>query len=445
MLQKNLADWLAELETRHSQLTGKSIDLGLDRVRAVADAMGLLSLKTKPNCQIVTVAGTNGKGSFVSAAAHLLSQRGFAVASYTSPHMHSFNERIQINQSPLSDQSLAAAFEAVEEVRSSLAISLSYFEFTTLAALYCFKQTELDVILLEVGLGGRLDAVNIIDADIAVITSIGLDHQDFLGDNLETIALEKCGILRDQASRVVLDDQPLAALQQAVDHPLAKSIDRDFVISQSLKDEQICWQLSDRELAIDYPAVMDNGLSISSQAGAIVVVNQLLQKAHQAMLSPSEVESLADLTLAGRFQQLTIDGVSYVFDVAHNLDAVALLQRRLQQRKLAAGAKRIALFAMLSDKPLSASIACLKDTFFAWFLAELDDPRAFKASDVAAELHQHGVHMISVSKNVSQAVARLRQMTQAGDEIVVFGSFVTVAAALNKLQKYADHSKISKI
>ncbi|MCK5881985.1 MAG: bifunctional tetrahydrofolate synthase/dihydrofolate synthase, partial [Sinobacterium sp.] len=235
MLNNTLPEWLSYLEQQHSQLTGKTIDLGLDRVSTVAQSMHLLasndhpaSLKKSPHCQIITVAGTNGKGSFIASCEALLLAQGLTVGAYTSPHILQFNERIRLNGENISDAILLNAFQAIYEHCEACNISLSYFEFTTLAGLVCFQQENLDIILLEIGLGGRLDAVNIIEPDWAVITSIGLDHQNFLGDTLDNIAYEKCGILRKNTPLLLLDDQQLPHLLAAKKNRSCIVFNEDF-------------------------------------------------------------------------------------------------------------------------------------------------------------------------------------------------------------------------
>ena len=465
MLHETLADWLSYLERQHSQLTGKTIDLGLDRVKRIAQSMQLLSrdtaassLKNNPSCQIVTVAGTNGKGSFIAACEALLLSQGLRVGAYTSPHILAFNERICIQGENVSDAALLDAFQVIHEHCLQCDISLSYFEFTTLAGLYCFQQTPLDVILLEIGLGGRLDAVNIIEPDWAVITSIGLDHQDYLGDSLESIAYEKCGILREKTPFLLLDSQPLNYLLQAKNNTPTIAIEDDFTLTVEPASCGVrTWRMShfsDQLQALfgvdELPMITDNGLSIPSQAGALVLAQQLLRH-HPTLSLPNDysVEILEGLSLAGRFQQFDLNGVRIIFDVAHNEQALQSLKQRLTDNPLSLSSsecdapKRIALFTMLNDKPLEYCIELMKDEFFAWFLAEVDDKRALKPPYIAKKLHEQGVNMISVSKNFSQAFARLRQMCQPGDEIIIFGSFVCVTALIEKVSKLATPVNVS--
>ncbi len=468
---KSLPDWLEDIEQRHYQLTGKSIDLGLERLQLIAQDLGLFSdkpIRHKAHAKVITVAGTNGKGSFVASADALLRQQGLKTACYTSPHILKFNERIVINGQPVDDETLIRAFEIVEQAQTHRNIQLSFFEFTTLSAFIIFSQHDLDVLLLEVGLGGRLDAVNIIEPDLAVITSIALDHQDFLGDELDGIAREKCGILRASTPLVLLTNQDLPSLNQACCDRAAIVLGRDILLTQDWQNEswqfEIAPSLNAREdvehllqslAPYEHDVFSDKGLAVNSQLGALLAIHWLTDvfvdddpayatfkqafhsQLYQGELKPAH-EAFDSLSLPGRFQQFDVDGVNVAFDVAHNEQALQALLTRLQAQPLKEGAKRVALFSMLDGKPLEQTVSLLKDEFFAWFLAESSDARALKPSFIAEKLHAQGIHMISVSKNFTQAYARLRQMCQPGDQIIVFGSFVAVSALLPKVSRLAS-------
>jgi dihydrofolate synthase / folylpolyglutamate synthase len=418
MNDKSLADWLAHLETQHPI----TIDLGLDRITQVAQGLQL----ERQTAKVITVAGTNGKGSFIASLDALLRAHGKQVACYTSPHLIQFNERIVVNGEQASDEQLVQAFQQVEAARQN--ISLSYFEFTTLAALLIFAQADLDFILLEVGLGGRLDAVNILAPDLAVITSIGLDHQEYLGDTRELIAKEKAGILREATPLISAEADLLELLpslnngQRAID-----LIQRDFTV----QNQAATWQLSYGDKQFHH--LPDNGLSINSQAAAIVACYQLLAE----QTSQSLIEQvLQSLHLPGRFQKVVReDGVQIVLDVAHNPQAAQLLHQRLQAMPLPAGGKRIAVFHALQDKDRETIMRILKDDMGAWFLGELDHPRASKIEDLVAILQAQGCHMISTSKNMRQALSRALSMCKAGDQIIAFGSFFVVAELLPRVTR----------
>ena len=327
-----LADWLAWLELQHP----KEIDLGLERIRCVAERLNLdFSAST-----VVSVAGTNGKGSFVAAAQALLRANGLNVGAYTSPHFLRFNERIEINGCFVEDSTLIEAFESVYQALGS--VSLSYFEFTTLAALSIFQQRAVDYIILEVGLGGRLDAVNIVDADIAVITSIGLDHQDYLGDNLNSIAIEKAGIFRAEKPVICAEINPPQSLVDLLQRQPHVQIGEAFSITERAAD----WTLHSQINNCEMPSIAFNGLSQPSQAAAIMLVNGLLDLA----MSAADVSScLNQLSLPGRFQTFEDDGVTIVLDVAHNIQSVSLLKRRLEAMKKPENAKCVAVFNMMAD------------------------------------------------------------------------------------------------
>lgn len=419
MSDQSLNDWLLWLELQHPV----TIDLGLDRVASVAKRLGLESFSAK----VVTVAGTNGKGSFVAALASMLHQHGLRTGCYTSPHLLVFNERVMINQDMVDDHTLVCAFEQIKAAAQATSTSLTYFEFTTLAALQIFAQADLDVIILEVGLGGRLDAVNIIAPDLAVITSIGLDHQDYLGDTLEAIAFEKAGILRETTPLISAEKDLLHYVPNVAQGRDFYQIIRDFFVDQ----KEGSWLFQAGDVVIDN--LPDNGLSITSEAAAIVAAQQLLGEKIQLQ---SVQQALTEVQLAGRFQQfVTEEGVNIVLDVAHNPQAAGLLQSRLATRKKMAGKKRLAVFHALQDKDIDSIIGLLKDEFDAWFIGGLDHPRASDVDVLADKLHNAGCERVSSSKNLRQALSRALSLCQAGDEIIAFGSFFVVAELLPRVRR----------
>ena len=414
-----LPDWLGWLEQQHP----KSIDLGLDRILEVAHRLGISGF----NATVMTVAGTNGKGSFVAAMDALLRSHGKRVATYTSPHLLVFNERIKLDGAMVSDEQLLLALDQVD--KACQGVSLTYFEFTTLAALVLFGQQAFDVIVLEVGLGGRLDAVNIIKPDIAVITSIGLDHQEYLGNNLEMIAAEKCGILRNDTVLFCAESNPPKPLSQAIASHHSWLIGRDFSVTETAGEWSVTAPVWFHEPLV-FPV---NGLSVPSQAAAIGCLFHLLgEKVDQKHIH----SALDGLSLAGRFQRFEVDGVSIILDVAHNVQAVSLLKTRLQKLPLHEDGKRLAVFNMLSDKDFRSVIANMKDVVDGWFLGELDHPRALKVQVVADVLSESGEHKISCSRNIRQAFARAMSVCRPGDQLVVFGSFYVVSELLPRLSQY---------
>lgn len=417
MSEKSLTDWLLWLEQQHPV----SIDLGLDRVASVAERLGLNSLSSK----IITVAGTNGKGSFVVSLAAVLQAHGYSTACYTSPHLLRFNERVVINQQPVSDAELLTAFEQVEAARAT--VSLTYFEFTTLAALLIFRAQAPDIVILEVGLGGRLDAVNILAPDIAVITSIDLDHQDYLGDTRQLIAAEKAGILRESTPLVCAEQDLLQLLPDLDNGRSVALIQREF----SVDYQPDGWSFAGADLTLEQ--MPDTGLSVSSQAAAVVVARQLLGESLSPVLTK---QALQQASLPGRFQRIVNEeGICTVLDVAHNPQAAGLLHRRLQTMPLPVGGRRMAVFHALQDKDVGAIIGPLKDDMDAWFIGGLDHPRATPVTKLADQLHDAGCQRVSTSKNIRQAFARALSLCRAGDQIIAFGSFFVVAELLPRVSR----------
>ncbi len=422
----SLADWLGWLEQSHP----KEIDLGLDRIRQVAERLDLLS----PRAKVITVAGTNGKGSCVAAAAGLLQTAGFSAGVYTSPHLLHYAERIQINGQPVADELICAAFEIISTVTTE--ISLTYFEYGTLAALVIFKQQDVDYIVLEVGLGGRLDAVNIIDADVAVITSIAIDHQDWLGDNREEIGREKAGILREQQLFVCADPNPpqtILALAKQL-NTAAHFIARDF----SFSTQEKTWSWHGKTATGDdvhLPSMRVPHLPLPSMAAALQVV-QLLN----IELMTEQIEHcLLNLVLAGRFQKLVYHGREFILDVAHNPAATEYFAKRLRAEP--AAGKTFAIVAMMSDKDRSASLANLAGLVNEWYLLDLADvPRAATPIAVAENLAVLNLQM-KAAGDIQSLMREILTHAQPQDRILVFGSFFTVAAALAYIQADSQVSR----
>lgn len=411
-----LAQWLIRLE----QLHPNNIELGLERVSAVLAAMSIAA----PAKTVVTVAGTNGKGSTIAALEWLLQKQGLQVGAYTSPHLCRFNERIRLNGQDCDSQRLCDALDAVEQARAGIA--LTFFEFTTLAALQLFASQSLDVVLLEVGLGGRLDAVNCIDPDLAIITSIALDHQDWLGDTRDSIAREKAGILRAGIPAVVSDRDPPPTLSSTIDKlgVNARFIGKTFDIDR--RPDGLLYTSNDQSFAL-----ATNRLPLDSIAAALSAFEQLGYALDADVLKESH-----SMQLNGRNQLFEVDGVQVLLDVAHNPAAARLLKGRLPTVK-----RRVAVFAALGDKDWQAMLAELSEDFDAWFLAELpQQTRAIAAATLADYLGSKGQGMISVSKNPRQALARAMQVTSKDDAIVVFGSFHTVGAVLETVQKRSENA-----
>jgi dihydrofolate synthase/folylpolyglutamate synthase len=437
-----LQDWLTWQEGLHPA----EINLGLERVSVLAERLNL----GRPAPLVVTVAGTNGKGSTIAALGAILAESGVSFASYTSPHILKYNERCCINSYPVSDEDFCRAFDAIDQARGS--IELTYFEFGTLAALWLIAEAGVSVALLEVGLGGRLDAVNVVDADIAVISSVSVDHEAWLGNDREVIGLEKAGILRQGQTVVLADTQPpKSVLSQAA------SLDtrcfargRDFDVQTLAGDQSMsCAGMSDAQpllawhgrtlsgVAVTFSQLPQVHIPLDSALAAIqvaVLMREMPQLSSVSALVTDQaiLTGIASARLQGRFQRLTHKDIEYIFDVAHNPASCALLADRLVREP--ADGKTLAIFAGMKDKDLPGMIEPLVNSFEAWFLADLPgNDRAQPARDVAEMLFQSGVHMISVSKNLRQAQARAMSMVSPGDRIVVFGSFYTVAPLLERV------------
>lgn len=408
MTDMGLAEWLAHLETLHP----KSIDLGLERITSVAERLGV---RATP-CRTITVAGTNGKGSCVATLDDLLRRQGYRVGVYTSPHLIAFNERIVIDGAQASDADILDAFQAIEKARGD--ISLSYFEFATLAALWLFRRAEVDIQVLEVGLGGRLDAVNLVDADACVITSIGLDHTEWLGDTRECIAVEKAGVARLGCPAVVADNDPPLSLL----HTLESVGARASVLGVDWTLDGHCLTLPDGSTLTFSPSP---ALQASNLAAAAVVLFSLGLIHDRAAV----VAGLNAVTVPGRQQRLGWQDRDVWCDVAHNRESVAVLAQALA-REGATNACH-AVFAGMADKPLGDMIAGMSTVVNHWHLAPLEGiPRAASPQQVAAFTPTDATTCYEALDDVLPA---LLAVTKAGDRIVVFGSFVTVGAMLLQL------------
>ncbi len=427
-----LADWLAWLEQCHP----REIDLGLERVSKVAERMGLLSTKAK----VITVGGTNGKGSCVTAIAALLRGAGYSVGVYTSPHLLNYNERILIDGAQASDSEICTSFERIYAACQPLSaqqdpLSLTYFEYGTLAALDIFRARQVDALVLEVGLGGKLDAVNILDADVSVITSVDIDHKDWLGDNREDIGFEKAGIYRPGRAAICADDDPprrLLEYAQCISaRLLLKGRDFDF---DGVTDETWSWWGA----AGEFVAQPRPQLPLPSMAAALEAVSQL-----GLTLSPSSFALLARLRVPGRFQRVDYLGRQLFLDVAHNPAATQFLASGVAAARAARPTARVlAIVAMMSDKDRRASLANLKSLVDGWFVASLDGvPRAATPAQLAACLEEMGCKA-ALCGDLEQSLASCLEQSAAGDIILIFGSFFTVAAGLAALNLPAAPSVV---
>lgn len=425
ILPQSLDEWLDLLETRHP----KEIELGLDRVGRVAEQLGLLpSNSSKLDSQstthqiakqIITVAGTNGKGSCVAVIDSILRSVGYQVGTYTSPHFIRYNERICINGTNIDDEAICAAFERIEVAREG--ISLSYFEFGTLAAFLIMADHELDVAVLEVGLGGRLDAVNILDADIAIVTSIALDHEDWLGSDLNIIAAEKASIGRQGKPLLCGDIEPVSGLLEK-----AESIDVELMINgHDFFLPDFYGEVKEDE---DTRGFVGHLLPENSVACAVEAVNLLVPELPQPVIK----KGLEFVHLKGRYQQLYIDGAHIVLDVAHNPQAAELLAKRLSTLP----AKKSAVFGVMSDKDIEGIWRPLLPLIHSWYFCDIPgQERAAKARNLAALMYNKTPSLAcDVEISPSVALKKAIAASVAGDTVVVFGSFFTVGPVLSWLE-----------
>ena len=416
-LMKTLDDWLAYCEHLHP----KTIELGLERARAVAQRMALHF-----DVPVFTVAGTNGKGSTCAMLEAILTDAGFRTGVFTSPHLVRFEERCRIRGVSVDASELIAAFARVESARGD--ISLSYFEFTTLAILDTLARAELDAVVLEVGLGGRLDAVNIIDTDCAIITSIDIDHAEFLGDTREKIGYEKAGIMRAGKPAIVSDPVPP---QSVIDHAAAIGADlwvmgRDF--NYEGDKQQWSWAGRGRRYAgLAYPALRGAHplLNASGELAALTALRARLAVTAQAVRT-----GLALVELPGRFQ--VVPGQpALVLDVAHNPHSVAALALNLDAMGFFPTTH--AVFGAMADKDLAPMLARMDAIVDRWYFTDLPTPRAASGAQLQADWQAAAHRKEAVSAVYANPMAALQAATDAAtpaDRIVVFGSFFTVGGVL---------------
>ena len=416
----DLTQWLEYIERQHP----KSIDMGLDRVRAVAGALGL----TRPAPRVVTVGGTNGKGSTVAFIEAIARTAGWRVGAYTSPHLRAYNERVRIEGVDLDDASLVAAFEAIEAARGDIA--LTYFEYGTLAALWCFERARLDLAILEVGLGGRLDATNIVDPDVAVITTVDLDHQDYLGDDREAIGFEKAGIARAWKPLVLGDDDPPSSVLRHA-YAIGASAVRigcDFFFEPT--DDGWRWREVGCEYALPLPRLAAP-VQLRNAAVAIAALRALDAPLDEAGVA----RGIAAAQVGGRLQAFDRGGVAVVVDVAHNPQAARELARWLAAAPVD-GATH-AVFAALADKDVAGVVEALGPAVDRWHLAGLPGAgeRAQTAEALAARLAGTTAGGAATHESVADALVAARGRARPGDRILVLGSFHTAAAALDWLDR----------
>jgi len=420
-----LSDWLAWQEKLHPS----TIDLGLDRVRAVLQRLHWQA----PTHPVITIAGTKGKGSCATLLESIYRAAGYRTGLLTSPHLHRYNERIRIAGQEIDDQSLCVAFERINQARGEL--SLTYFEFNALAALLCFATAGLDVLILEVGMGGRLDAVNIVDADVAIVTSIGLDHTEWLGNDLESIGREKAGIMR--AGRPALfgaKEMPQSIAQVA--HDVGASLlraERDFTFNRN--DQLWNWQMGERQFkALPMPGIAGE-VQLWNASVALAAIELL---ATRLPVSRSAIEQgLRGAQLSGRFQVLPQTArrhAEWILDVAHNPLSAVTLAQHLREHSRRYGARRtIAIFGVLADKDLQGMLAALREQVDEWIAVSLPGPRALPAETIAQRLRATGLTVLGSCADVASACELAESYVKSNERVLVFGSFLSVGPALEWL------------
>ena len=417
-LPATLDQWLAHIEQQHPQ----SIAMGLERVREVATRMGL----ERPARQCIVVGGTNGKGSTVAFIEAIARAAGWKVGAYTSPHLLAYNERVRIDGADADDASLVAGFNAVEQARGDT--PLTYFEYGTLCALWLFRQAQLDLAVLEVGLGGRLDAVNIVDADVAVITTVDIDHADWLGSEREAIGAEKAGIIRGWKPVILGEiDPPSSVLRRA--YALGANAIRfgsDF-FAEAIDAGHWRWRDVACQLELPQPALWAP-VQRANAATAIAALRAL----EGELPREASAQGVAAAQVAGRLQRFERDGVEVLVDVGHNPQAATALAAALQAQP--ACGRTLAVYAALADKDVVGVVNALQSRVDRWFLAGLQGPRGQDGGQLRQRLADTVAATAGTAASVEQALAAALEQARRGDRVLVFGSFHTVAEALPLLR-----------
>jgi dihydrofolate synthase / folylpolyglutamate synthase len=435
---RTLADWLKLQESVHP----RSIDMGLERVTRVAQALNL----TEPVSAVITVGGTNGKGSVAAHLEALIGAHGARVGLFTSPHLLRYNERIRVDGAEVADATLIEAFERIEAARG--ATTLTFFEYNTLAALLIFAARALDVAVLEVGLGGRLDATNLLAADVAVLASVGFDHRDYLGDTLELIGAEKAGIFRPDRAAVLGTSAMPASVYAAIAVARARAViaERDFrwqaradgwdyegltVALRSLPPSALAGDIQFRNAATALAALESLGQGVPATA-QVARARRALAPLNAAAVA----QALRRVQLPGRFQVVAGE-VEWILDIAHNEPAARVLAAQLAARPLpgGAGARTFAVIGVLKDKDAAGIAAALAEVIDRWIVCALPGERGGSAAQLAARLARVPQSM-ELAASVVAGCARARAQARPGDRVVVCGSLNTVGPALEWLRIY---------
>jgi dihydrofolate synthase/folylpolyglutamate synthase len=414
----NLSEWIKYVESVHTA----EIELGLDRVGTVAERLNLLQL----DCPVIIIGGTNGKGSCVAGLEAIYMAAGYKVAAFTSPYLIRLNEEVRINREEATDQDLCAAFEKIEAVRGDVALTV--FEYKTLAALSIFKQSQPDVILLEVGLGGRLDAVNILNADVAIVSSVAIDHADRLGATRELISREKAGIFRAGKPAVCGDyfpPRPLLQYAHSENVPLFCQ-GEDFSFHHEEEESDWGWQSKKtRYMNLPLPKLLLQNMS------TVLMAIELLQEKLPVARAAIDT-AFATVTLPGRMEVLP-GNVTRIFDVSHNPAAAELLAEKL--KSLPCAGKTHVVFSMLADKDIVGTVRMIKESVDEWYIAALPVKRGTPVDILEEALAKADVKNIKSYRDVSHAYHAAMDEAKIGDRIVVFGSFYTVAAVMANVKE----------
>jgi dihydrofolate synthase/folylpolyglutamate synthase len=414
---RSLADWLEQQQKSHPS----AIDFDLTRVRGVAQRLELLP----PAHPVVTVAGTNGKGSTVAFLDALFRSFGRKTGRFTSPHLVRYNERICVDGNEAPDRELIESFERIEAARG--ATTLTFFEYNTLAALDIFRRRSVDVAVLEVGLGGRLDATNIVDADVGVICSIGLDHVDWLGDSVEQIGREKAGIFRAGRPAVIGNAHMPASVWRAIEELGARPVAPGREYHARVHGEH--WDFESGSLRLeDLPLpALPGSHQVGNAAAALAAIaagDFGIRLSHAGVSA-----ALRDVRIAGRFQRIAGE-VEWILDVAHNVPAAEILRDNL--RRLPPARRTLAVCGILGDKDIRGITATLAGEIDAWLLVSLEGPRAVSPQQLATQLPPNAT-VLARTADVAEGCRVASAAARAGDRVLVFGSFLTVGPALEFL------------
>lgn len=413
-----IEDWLSLLEQRHPD----KIDLGLERVKAIAERLNLI----KFSCPIITVGGTNGKGSTVASLEAIYIAAGYHVGSFTSPYFFRINEEVRINGIEIADQQLCLAFQAIEKVSAD--VYLTKFEIITLAALWLFHYADLDVLILEVGLGGRLDAVNVVDADVSVITNVAIDHTDWLGPDRESIGREKAGIFRSGKPVVCGDINPPVSMLNEAKALSVKWYCQNQDFNYQEREAYWEWRYASKQL----DRLPKPGILLHNAATALMAIHCLQDKLPVSY--HAVCQGLYNINLPGRLQKIErYQSKSILLDVAHNPAATALLSQYLKQHPIEG--RNIGVIGMLADKAIADSILPLIAQIDIWYVGGLEGKRGASAEKIVEKLQTLKARECYNCGTVERAYCEAYNLCEANDRIVVFGSFYTVAKVRRLLWK----------